>query len=363
VMAVVLASPGFLFLQEASKPDGKRHELDARELAIRLAYFLWSSAPDAELYRAAADGSLLKPEILRAQVDRMLLDARSVAFTDGFASQWAALKRFDAITIDESVMFKFNQGVRHSATREVLEFFRTLVAENLPASNLIDSDFVVINSLLGVHYGIAGVKSDAFQKVSLPAESPRGGLLGQAAFLIAGSNGERSSPVIRGALVMEKLLHDKPAPPPPNVPELGSSSKIPLTNRQLVEAHQKRAQCASCHQKMDVIGFGLENFDVIGQWRDTEKVGNKEVPIATGGTLPGGVAFADIDGLKAALLNEKDALARELVESLLAYALGRTIEFSDADAIEAILHELKREDYPVRSMIHAVTASRLFHTK
>lgn len=363
VMAVVLASPGFLFLQEASKADGKRHELDARELAIRLAYFLWSSAPDAELYRAAADGSLLKPEILRAQVNRMLLDARSVEFTDGFASQWAALKRFDAITIDESVMFKFNQGVRHSATREVLEFFRTLVAENLPASNLIDSDFVVINSLLGAHYGIAGVKSDAFQKVSLPAESPRGGLLGQAAFLIAGSNGERSSPVIRGALVMEKLLHDKPAPPPPNVPELGSASKTPLTNRQLVEAHQKRAQCASCHQKMDVIGFGLENFDVIGQWRDTEKVGNKEVPIATGGTLPGGGAFADIDGLKTALLNEKDALARELVESLLAYALGRTIEFSDADAIEAILHELKREDYPVRSMIHAVIASRLFHTK
>jgi mono/diheme cytochrome c family protein len=363
VMAVVLASPGFLFLQEASKADGKRHELDARELAIRLAYFLWSSAPDAELYRAAGDGSILKPEILRAQVDRMLLDARSLAFTDGFASQWAALKRFDAITIDETVAFRFNQGVRHSATREVLEFFRTLVAENLPASNLIDSDFVVINSLLGAHYGIAGVKSDAFQKVKLPAESPRGGLLGQAAFLIAGSNGERSSPVIRGALVMEKLLHDKPPPPPPNVPELGSASKTPLTNRQLVEAHQKRAQCASCHQKMDVIGFGLENFDVIGQWRDTETVGRKEVPIATGGTLPGGGAFADIDGLKAALLNEKDALARELVESLLAYSLGRTIEFSDADAIEAILHELKREDYPVRSMIHAVTASRLFQTK
>lgn len=363
VMAVVLASPGFLFLQEASKADGRRHELDARELAIRLAYFLWSSAPDAELYRAAADGSILKPEILRAQVDRMLLDAKSLAFTDGFASQWAALKRFDAITIDENVMFRFNQGVRHSATREVLEFFRTLVAENLPASNLIDSDFVVINSLLGAHYGIAGVESDAFQKVSLPAESPRGGLLGQAAFLIAGSNGERSSPVIRGALVMEKLLHDKPPPPPPNVPELGSASKTPLTNRQLVEAHQKRAQCASCHQKMDVIGFGLENFDVIGQWRDTETVGRKEVPIATGGTLPGGGAFADIEGLKAALLSEKDALARELVESLLAYSLGRTIEFSDADAIEAILDELKREDYPVRSMIHAVTASRLFHTK
>jgi hypothetical protein len=162
---------------------------------------------------------------------------------------------------------------------------------------------------------------------------------------------------------MEKLLHDKPAPPPPNVPELGSASKTPMTNRQLVEMHQQRAQCASCHKKMDVIGFGLENFDVIGQWRDTEKVGRKQVPIATGGTLPGGTAFSDVHGLKAALLNEKDALAKEIVESLLAYSLGRTIEFSDADDVDEILKQLKRDNYPVRSIIHAVVSSRLFQVK
>jgi hypothetical protein len=245
----------------------------------------------------------------------------------------------------------------------VLAFFETLVTENLPAANLIDSDFVVINSVLGEHYGISDATADAFQKVSLPADSPRGGLLGQAAFLTLGSNGERSSPVIRGALVMEKLLHDKPAPPPPNVPELGAATDKPATNRQMVELHQRRAVCASCHKKMDVIGFGLENFDTIGKWRDTETVGRNKIPIEPGGTLPGGAAFSDVKGLKAVLLEEDDRLAHELVESMLAYSLGRTIEFSDADAVGAILEHLKRDDYRLRAMVHEIVGSTLFRTK
>lgn len=328
-----------------------------------MSYFLWSSPPDAELYSSVVDGSLSKSEVLTAQIDRMLDDRKAEAFFAGFMSQWAELDRFNAITVDESDFFRFNEGIRHSAYQEVLAFFRTLVAEDLPAANLIDSDFVVINAVLGDHYGIGAAKSDTFTKVSLSKDSPRGGLLGQTAFLTLGSNGERSSPVIRGALVMEKLLHDKPAPPPPNVPELGAATDKPATNRELVELHQRRAVCASCHKKMDVIGFGLENFDTIGKWRDTEAVGRQKVPIEPGGTLPGGAAFSDIKGLKAVLLEEDDRLAQELVESMLAYGLGRTIEFSDADAVATILDNLKRDDYRIRSMVHEIATSLLFRTK
>ncbi|MDF1815671.1 MAG: DUF1588 domain-containing protein, partial [Verrucomicrobiales bacterium] len=155
----------------------------------------------------------------------------------------------------------------------------------------------------------------------------------------------------------------KPAPPPPNVPELGAGNRKPATNREMVEMHQAQAVCASCHKKMDAIGFGLENFDTIGKWRDTEKVGRKQVPISPGGKLPGGVAFNSVNELKKALLTHEADLAEELVESLLAYSLGRTIEFSDSDDVEAILESLKSERYPMRSMINAITASALFRTK
>lgn len=362
-LAVVLASPAFLFLQEAGDGTGGKRELDDHQLAIRLSYFLWSSLPDEELYARAEDGSLSQPIVLKTQVERMLDDPKAAAFFGGFMSQWAELDRFNAITVDENKFFRFNEGIRHSAYQEVLAFFETLVADNLPAANLIDSDFAVINSALGEHYGISNATSDAFQKVSLPATSPRGGLLGQTAFLTLGSNGERSSPVIRGALVMEKLLHDKPAPPPPNVPELGAATDKPATNRQMVELHQRRAVCASCHRKMDVIGFGLENFDAIGKWRDAETVGRKQVPIEPGGTLPSGTAFSTVKGLKSVLLEEDDRLAQELVESLLAYGLGRTIEFSDADAVATILDNLKSDDYRLRAMVHEIAASPLFRTK
>ena len=362
-MAVILASPGFLFLQEAGGEDDRKRKLDERELAIRLAYFLWSQPPDATLYACAENGTLSHPAVLNAQIKRLLDDPKAESFFRGFAGQWAQLGRFNAVTIDENEFVRFNVGVRHSAAREVVEYFKTLVLENRPAADLIASDFVVINAHLGEHYGLVGANSNAFQKVALPANSPRGGLLGQAAFLIAGSNGERSSPVIRGALVMEKILHDKPSPPPPNVPELGSSSNQPMSNRELVELHQGRPQCASCHRKMDAIGFGLENFDVLGRWRDTEKVGDKQVPIVTGGVLPGGVAFANLPELKALLATRHDRLAHELVASLLAYGLGRTIEFSDADAIGAILREIEPDKYRLRSMINAVAGSTLFHTK
>lgn len=363
VIGIILASPDFLFLREADPDTEKSRQLTDRELAIRLSYFLWSAPPDEELYSLAESQGLSNPDELSRQIDRMLEDPRADAFFDGFMSQWAELDRFDAITVDELKYFQFNKGVRLAARREVSEFFRTLVREDLSVSNLIDSDFVVVNSVLAEHYEIEGVTSDEYQKVGLPADSPRGGLLTQSAFLTIGSNGERSSPVIRGALVMEKLLHDKPAPPPPNVPELGAASDKPATNRQMVELHQRRAVCASCHKKMDVIGFGLENFDPIGRWRETEKVGRRDVPIETGGVLPDGSEFADVQSLKRVLLQQKSAVAREILEALLTYGVGRSIEFSDIDDVDAIMAQLEQDDYRMRSMIRGIVVSRIFQSK
>jgi len=362
VIGIILSSPGFLFIQEDSPAETQqRRLLSNRELAIRLSYFLWSCPPDEELYCA----NLSDPNTYASQVDRMLADPKASEFRDGFVSQWAELKRYDAITVDNLKHIRFNEGVQQDAKREVREFFGTLIGENLPARNLIDSDFVVINNALAAHYGIAlpNPKTTEFQKVMLPADSPRGGLMTQAAFLVAGSNGDRSSPVIRGAMVMAKLLHAPPAPPPPNVPELGAASKTPKTNREMVKLHQQQAVCSSCHRKMDVIGFGLENFDMIGRWRDSEKVGNKQVPIDPGGTLPDGAEFANVRELKAVLLKNEQHLARELVESMLAYALGRTIEFSDSDDVADLLRTLEQDDYRVGSMIREIALSSLFRSK
>lgn len=361
VIGIILASPAFLFLQEEASRSGTPSDaLTNRELAIRLSYFLWSCPPDEELY--AAD--LSEETVYAQQVDRMLADPKSKAFRDGFISQWAEFDKYDAITIDNSerAHFRFNEGVRQDAKREVQEFFGTLMEENLPTANLIDADFVTVNAAMAVHYGLdfPTTKTDEFRKISLPDDSPRGGLITQAAFLVTGSNGERTSPVIRGALIMEKLLHDKPNPPPPNVPELDKASSTTKTNREMVEMHQARAVCASCHKKMDVIGFGLENFDTIGRWRDTEKVGNEQVPIAPGGTLTDGSAFANVMELKQVLRAHEDALAKELLQSMLTYALGRTIEFSDYDDVEALLAKLQPDDYRVRSMIREIALHPLF---
>jgi len=360
VMGIVLASPGFLFLQEEA-PGDKRGPVDNRELAIRLSCFLWSAPPDDELYAA----NLLDPTVYVKQVDRMLADPRTQAFRDGFIGQWAEFDRYDAITVDNKKLIHFNEGVEQDAKQEVREFFGALIEENLPVGNLIDSDFVTINAALAAHYGIDFPESQdaSFQKVALPKDSPRGGLMTQTAFLTTGSNGERSSPVIRGALVMEKLLHDEPAPPPPNVPELGAASKEPQTNRKMVEFHQQQAVCASCHKKMDIIGFGLENFDTTGRWRDFERVGREQVLIEPGGMLPDGSVFKDVRELKAVLLQNEERLAEELVESILSYALGRTIEFSDSDDVEEIVTKLRSGKFRVRSMIREIALSPLFRTQ
>ncbi|MDP6354942.1 MAG: DUF1592 domain-containing protein [Planctomycetota bacterium] len=372
-LAMILASSRFLYLVE---PTIDR-ELDAVSLTNRLAYFLWSGPPDAELLRLANDNSLLRSTVLTQQVDRMLKSPRAEHFFEGFMSQWMHLKRFDASGLNSRLLLHRTDGMVISSRREPIEFFKTLVRENLSTSNLIDSEFVTINGLLAMNYGLTEHHSgDGFKKVSLPGDSPRGGLITQAAFLSTGTMGNRTSPVIRGALVKEILLNDPPPPPPPNVPELVAAGTDPLASvRSLVALHQKKPQCASCHARFDFIGLGLENFDAVGLWRDEELVTDAQVavqiprrpkkvyPIDASGELPNGETFKDVFGLKKALMKEKRKVAASLFEGLLCYALGRNISFTDRPLIQKTLNELDGEDFPVREMIKRVVISRQFRQR
>jgi hypothetical protein len=362
-LAVILASPGFLYLSEQSKGKTGTTQLTPRELAVRLSYFLWSSPPDEQLYAHAADGSLKRPEVLKAQVDRMLADPRSWSLASGFMSQWFELKRFDEIVVNPKEYLRFDEGVRISARKEPLHFFQTLLRENLPLTALIDSDFIVIDNILAHHYGIKGVEGEAFRKASLPADSKRGGLIGTTAFLAMGATGDRTSPIIRGALIIDKLMNDRPASPPPNVPELSEASRAPVSVRDAIILHQRKPQCASCHAKFDAIGFGLENFDAVGQWRETEKVDNKPVAIKTTGSLPGSQQYADLDDLKRQLMTHKDKLAESLVTGIMSYGLGRNVEFSDGAQIESLVRALRADGYRARTLVHGLVQSKLFQSK
>lgn len=358
-IGVILASPGFLYIEES--PDNRR--LSPREFAIRLAFFLWSRPPDDELYRLAESGTLFDGSELKRQVARMLNDRKADAFYQGFMGQWAELDRFHAISVDPNDYYLYNEGVRTSASQEVVEFFKLLVKENLPVDNLIDSNFVVVNAHLGHYYGINGVQDNSFRKVPISSNSTRGGFITQAAFLTMGSNGERSSPVIRGTMVLDKILNDPPPPPPPNVPELGSDIDTPLPNRKMVEMHQTQTACASCHSRIDPIGFGMENYDAIGMYRTHEKVGNFNQPIERGGKLVSGIAYRDIEELKRLLKTQEHKLAKEFIESLVSYGIGRTIEFSDTDTILDLVNKCQYDGYAVQSMIYKIVTSQLFISK
>lgn len=384
-LALILSSPRFLYLMnpDIGEEEGTR-ALDAVSLANRLAAFLWSGPPDEELMRVATDGSLLDEAILLEQTERMLSHPRAKEFYEGFISQWMHLKRFDSVGLSSRFLLHYTDAYILSAKQEPVEFFKTLVEENLPSSNLIDSDFVTIDGVLAAKYGLTDhYTGDGFQKVNLPADSPRGGLITQGAFLAIGTMNNRTSPVIRGSLVKEILLNDAPPPPPPNVPELIASSDDPLPGvRSLVELHQKKAQCASCHARFDFIGLGLENFDAIGMWRDEELVTNAEFfhqlknprakrklyPVDASGSLPNGETFADVQGLKAALMKEERTVAGSVFEGLLCYALGRDVSFTDREIIKTNLDELSRpngdgEKFAVREMIKRVVMSRPFRER
>ena len=363
-LSVILASPGFLYLDEPNMKESKR-PLNDRELAVRLAYFLWSSPPDARLFALAKRNELSNPATLRAEVDRMIADPRSEEFVAGFVHQWLHMERLDFFQFDTKLHREFDESVRASARKEVYESFALLLRdqERGHIGKLLKSDYVMINGLLGTYYGIDGVSGDHFRKVSLPADSPRGGLLGTAAVLAMGSDGIESSPVERGAWVLRYLLNDPPPPAPPNIPQLSRLADKPLTARERVLAHQEEPQCASCHRKIDPIGFGLENFTAAGKWRTEDKHGKKTYDIDPSGKFHKGPEFSGYFEMRDLIAQKENDFARGFTEHLIGYGLGRPFGFTDEDLANEITSAAKKEDHSVSAFVHALVQSKAFITK
>ena len=372
-LSVILASPGFLYLHEPSA-EKQRRTLTDRELAVRLAYFLWSAPPDAQLLALAAKNTLHQPATLRQQVSRLLADQRSDEFVSGFVHQWLHMERLDFFQFDTKLHPEFDESLRASARREVYESFAHLLrdTESGRLGKLLKSDYVFINGLLANYYGIKGITGDKFRKVKLPVDSPRGGLLGTAAIHAMGSDGVESSPVERGAWVLRYLLNDPPPPAPPNVPQLSRLADKPITTRERLRAHQEEAQCASCHRKIDPIGFGLENFDAAGKWRTTEAHRiktrrnwrtTKTWEIDASGAFHNGPAFKDYFELRDLVAKRETDFARGFTEALIGYSLGRPFGFTDEDLALKILETVRKEQNSVSEFVHALVQSKTFRTK
>jgi hypothetical protein len=393
-LSIILASPSFLYLSEPVAPaaavaslepaslkaDGEgegndapnRHRLSSAELAARLSYFLWSAPPDEALLAAAEKGDLDTPAGLTAQVNRLLADERAAEFVSGFTHQWLHMERLDFFNYNYRLYPEFDDSVKMAARQEVYETIRNLIRQNRPLAELLKSDTVVVNDLLADYYGIEGVNGPHFREVKVAPGTPRGGLLGMAAILAMGSDGERSSPVERGTWVLKKLLHDSPPPAPPNVPQLSRHAGKLLPARELLEMHMEEAQCAQCHRKIDPIGYGLEHFNAVGLWRDLEYVDiavnnrvrdSKEHPIDDSGTLPDGTKFDGFFELRDTIAERHEAFARGFVEHLIEYALGRPYGFTDQDLADAILAQGGKQKATPRAYLHALVQNEAFRRK
>jgi hypothetical protein len=358
----MLVSPNFLFRIEhdANPTDAAHaHPVSDVELASRLSYFLWSSMPDEQLMELAEAGKLHVPATLDAQVKRMLADQRSSAIADNFAGQWLELRNLDVVKPDPQKFPAWNPELRDAMRTETRMFFDSVLRENRPMSDFLDARYTFLNELLAKHYGIAGVTGPEFRRVEL-ATDQRGGILGQASVLTVSSYPTRTSVVIRGQYILRNILNAPVPPPPPDVPLLdeGSVGKT-ASLRQQMEAHRANAACATCHNKMDPLGFGLENYDGIGKWRTMDG----KFPVDASGTLPNGHTFATPAQMRAELLSALPQFASCMVEKMLTYALGRGLGPYDNRTVDAISRNLAAANYPFQSLIYEVAHSVPFQSR
>jgi Protein of unknown function (DUF1592)/Protein of unknown function (DUF1588)/Protein of unknown function (DUF1585)/Protein of unknown function (DUF1587)/Protein of unknown function (DUF1595)/Planctomycete cytochrome C len=360
-LEAILTSPHFLFrVEQDRRPNDPTaiHPISEFELASRLSYFLWSTMPDDVLFELAEKRQLRKN--LEAQVRRMLHDPRIRALTDNFADQWLQLRNLKGMTPDPVQYPSFDPALRAAMQQETELFFEAILKEDRSILDFIDADFTFVNEGLARHYGIPGIKGDSFRRVQLPA-GVRGGLLTQASILTITSNPTRTSPVKRGKWILENILGTPPPPPPPDVPELKETKDAVLTGslRQRMEQHRANPMCASCHQRMDPLGFAFENFDGVGAWRD--KDGN--FPIDASGTLPSGQTFQGPRELKAILKNQRELFCRCLTEKVLTYALGRGMETYDRCTVDHIAEALAGHNYQFSTLIVEVIKSDPFQMR
>jgi hypothetical protein len=372
----ILTSPSFLYHQNGtSEPQLANHEI-----AERLAFFLWSSMPDANLFQA----DLSDRKVLHEHTERLLDDAKSRRFLENFLGQWLDQQLIDFTAPDSDLYPEFSELMQWSMQQETQVFFRELLHHDLSVKNVIHSDFAMLNDCLARHYGISGVRGVEFQKVSLPADSVRGGVMTQASVLKVTANGTTTSPVVRGKWVLERLMGIPPDPPPPGIPAIEPDIRGAITVQQQLEKHRSSTSCASCHVKIDPPGVALESFDVIGGWRTTYRAmkQNREsdrikylpdapppilysegLPVNSADHLHDGREFQNISDFKKLLLTDPDQISRTLAEKLIVYATGAPVSFADRIEIERIVANTRSKDHGFRSLIHAVVQSRLFSTR
>ncbi|EMI20691.1 secreted protein containing DUF1592 [Rhodopirellula maiorica SM1] len=357
-LQAILVSPHFLFKVERHvSPDasGELPLINQYELATRISYFLWSSMPDDELLSLAHQNKLRDRRELLRKVGDMIVDPRANQFIENFAGQWLQLRNLDGVNPDKRQFPEFDDEMRQWMRRETLTFVAAVMRGNLPVTTLLDGKFSYMNEKLAKFYGIKGVSGSDFRKVSLDG-TPRGGLLTHASVLTVTSNPTRTSPVKRGKWILDNLLNTPPPPAPPNVPEL-DKGKLSGTLRERMEQHRDNPACAACHNMMDPLGFALENFDAIGQWR-TRDGGDT---IDASGKLPDGTEFSGVDDLRKLLSSQRsEQFVRCLAEKMLIYATGRGTEYYDKCAIDTIVHDLKDNQYRFAYLIVAIIESEPF---
>jgi hypothetical protein len=362
-MQAALCSPHFLFRIERDfriKGEKFADPITQFELATRLSYFLWSSMPDDELFALAGQAKLRDKEVLQVQVRRMLKDDKARAFTENFAGQWLQLRSVAQITPDPKLFPHFDEKLRTAMVKETELFFDHIVKEDRSILDFLDADWTFVNGRLAKHYGIDGVAGETFVKVKLAGDQ-RVGVLTHASILSVTSNPTRTSPVKRGKWILDNILNTPPPPPPPDVPDLSEDEKdisaAPLRKR--MELHRTKAICASCHQRMDPIGFGFENFDVTGMWRTKDG----KFDVDSSGELPSGQKFSGPKELVAVLKTKEAEFRRCLVEKVLTYALGRGLESFDKCAVDDICARVLREDNRFVSMVIAIVESEPFQLR
>jgi Protein of unknown function (DUF1592)/Protein of unknown function (DUF1588)/Protein of unknown function (DUF1587)/Protein of unknown function (DUF1585)/Protein of unknown function (DUF1595)/Planctomycete cytochrome C len=354
----IMVSPNFLFrveLDPPNAPPNTPYMIGEFELASRLSYFLWNSMPDDELLALAGKGELRKN--LSNQITRMIKDTKSQSFLENFAEQWLTLRKLENSSPDPKMYPTFNSSLKEAMIRESQLFFAAVVRENRSILDLLDADFTFVNAQLAKHYGITGVKGKDFVRVKVPPG--RGGILTQASILTLTSNATRTSPVRRGKFVLEQIFNTPPPPPPEDVPELEDQTELKGTLRQILEQHRANAVCASCHRRMDPLGFAFENFDPIGVWRDKDG----GVAVDPSGELPNGQSFKGPDGLKQIIKQDNSLFVRCLSEKMLTYALGRGVELYDRGAVDKIVEAVTLDDYRFAALISAIVNSDPFQMR
>lgn len=357
----ILAAPSFLFRVEsapAKTKAGMPYKLSDLDLASRLSFFLWSSIPDDELLNLAIQGRLKEPAVLKQQIQRMLRDARSQALVDGFANRWLGLSKLASLNPDTDLYREFDENLRDAMLKETQLFLADQLREDRSVRELVTADYTFVNERLARHYGIPNIYGPRFRRMNF-TDGVRGGLLGQASLLAVTSYPNRTSVTVRGRWLLANLLGAPPPPPPPNVPALKDPGQDgqPRSLRERMEIHRQNPACASCHQRMDPLGFSLENFDALGKWR-TESDG---APIDAAASLPDGTRFEGVDGLRQLMASHKEDFVRTFTEKLLAYAIGRGIALSDMPAVRKIAREAALQGDRWSAVIWGIVSSPPFN--